>query len=134
VLLYKDWAVLYTQRLQVQPIIILFSNLSGAIVGILGLFGFIMGIFEGKYTDYKNKKSNMLRVRNIRINRERIFLKNFIEDQGDIYHTRSPESNAKVLQISEDKSLTDYRNLRLYSEEACDSSVMKELPIFDINH
>jgi hypothetical protein len=133
VLLYKNWAVLYTQRLQVQPIGVLFSNLSGAIVGILGLFGFFMGLFEGNYIDYKKKKSNLLEIRNVRENREGIFFKNFIENQLERYHMRSLIGSEKQQPSSDDRTSPGYKHPRSDSDEGYDSSIMNEPSIFKIS-
>jgi hypothetical protein len=77
VVLYKNWAVLYTQRLQVQPIGTLLSNISGSICGILGIFGFLMGLFEEKYTKYARKRSYELNLKKLGENGEGIMDKNF---------------------------------------------------------
>ena len=75
VILYKNWAVLYTQRLQVQNIGTLLSNLSGSILGILGVFGFFMGLFEGTYINHMKKRSYILDMISIMKNRDGIMLK-----------------------------------------------------------
>jgi hypothetical protein len=108
-LLYKNWAVLFTQRLQVQPIGILFSNLSGALVGILGLFGSLMGIFEGKYIKYKRNKSHLVGIRNVEESREGLFYKNFIENQLERYHTEKPKVSGNPEQSFDNKSSTDHK-------------------------
>jgi hypothetical protein len=77
VVLYKNWAVLYTQRLQVQPIGTLLSNISGSICGILGVFGYFMGLFEVNYTKYARKRSQELNLKKLRENSEGILDKNF---------------------------------------------------------
>ncbi len=126
VLLYKNWAVLFNQRLQVQPIGILFSNLSGALVGILGLFGSLMGIFEGKYIKYERNKSHLGGIRNVEECREGLFYKNFIENQLERYHTRKPKGFDKPEQSLNDKNSIDYKptisKSKLEPEDAYDSS------------
>jgi hypothetical protein len=77
VVLYKNWAVLYTQRLQVQPIGTLISNISGSLCGILGIFGYFMGLFEEKYTKYARKRSHRLNLKKLVENGEGILDKNF---------------------------------------------------------
>jgi hypothetical protein len=77
VVLYKNWAVLYTQRLQVQPIGTLLSNISGSICGILCIFGFLMGLFEVNYTKYARKRSHELSLKKLGENGEGILDKNF---------------------------------------------------------
>jgi hypothetical protein len=77
VVLHKNWAVLYTQRLQVQPIGILISNISGSICGILGIFGFLMGLFEDNYIKIMSKVTNKLHLKRLQENVEAILEKNF---------------------------------------------------------
>jgi hypothetical protein len=65
VLLYKNWAVLYTQRLEVQPMITLLSNLSGSLVGVLGGLGFIMRYIERMYLSYLSKRTKKIDLRKL---------------------------------------------------------------------
>lgn len=76
-MLYKNWAVLYTQRLQVQPIGTLLSNISGSICGILGIFGYFMSLFEDYYIKYNRKRSYQVHLQKIQENSEAILDKNF---------------------------------------------------------
>jgi hypothetical protein len=77
-LLYKNWAVLYTQRLEVQSIGTLLSNLSASILGIMGIFGFFMSYFEEAFISYMSKRRKKLDFRAFIKNREGIIDKNFI--------------------------------------------------------
>ena len=76
VTLNKNWAVLLTQRLQVQPLSSLLSSLSGSIIGIMGIFGFFMGFFENYHLKYRKKLKNEVKIRKLIKNREEIILKN----------------------------------------------------------
>jgi hypothetical protein len=76
ILLNKIWAVLVTQRLQVQPLGTLLSNLSGSIIGIMGIFGFFMGFFEEYHIKYSKKMKYKLKLRKLKQNREEIIAKN----------------------------------------------------------
>ena len=77
VLLYKNWAVLYTQRVTVQTIDTLLSNISGSICGILGILGYFMGLYEENYINYIRKRKHILDIRKCFENRGRILMKNF---------------------------------------------------------
>ncbi len=108
---------MYTQRLQVQPVAVLLSNLSGAIVGILGLLGSFMGMYEGHYINNTKKKSHLNYIRKVEESREGMFFKNF--DLNDIIErvpTFTPKVYEKPEQISEDSSSRSYRVSRLTSE------------------
>ena len=54
VIVYLDinGSVLYTQRQQIQPLIVFLSNLAGSVIGLLGTIGFLMTQFEGYYERY----------------------------------------------------------------------------------
>ncbi len=76
-LFYKNWAVLYSQRLQTQPIGTLLSNLSGSILGILGALGFIMTRFEKIHMKYSKIESSKIDIKQLKLNREDLISKNF---------------------------------------------------------
>jgi hypothetical protein len=89
--LYKNWAVLYTQRIQILHIGALLSNLSGSILGILGALRFIMVNFEKQHIKYRTNQRSKINFRNILLNRKRLFDKNF----NLPYITRSVTNTAK---------------------------------------
>ncbi len=102
--LYKNWAVLYTQRLQVQNIGTLLSNLSGSILGILGVIGFFMGLFEGTYINYMKKRSYILDMMRIMKNRDGIMQKNFGVNQPTVVRVRT-NRNTMITEFSSVKVL-----------------------------
>jgi hypothetical protein len=78
VILYKNWSVLQTQRLKVQSTESLLSNLSGSIVGIMGISGFIMNLVEDNYLKYKRNRNTRLKFLRVLGQRKKIFNKNFL--------------------------------------------------------
>ncbi len=110
--------MLYTQRLQVQPIGTLLSNLSGSILGILGVFGFFMGLFEGTYINHMKKRSYILDMISIMKNRDGIIKKNFGINQPTVARVRTkrktiiPEfTSLKVLPFSDSYSHLEVEDL-----------------------
>ncbi len=76
-ILYKNWSALQTQRLKVRSRESLLSNLSGSIVGILGISGFFMNLFEYCYLIYKRKRDTRSNFLMLLCQRKRIFTQNF---------------------------------------------------------
>jgi hypothetical protein len=90
VLLYKNWAVLYTQRLQVYPISTLLSNLSGSLVGVLGVLGFIMRYIERICLSFPMRRSKKRDLRTLYKKRQQLLCKNFALTQGP--NMKSPQN------------------------------------------
>jgi hypothetical protein len=75
--LYKNWSVLQTQRLQVESIVSLLSNLSGSILGVMGILGFVMNQVEENYMKYQRKKGIRNNFSKLVANSKKMFYKNF---------------------------------------------------------
>ncbi len=63
-----------------QSTVGLLSTLSGSIVGIMGISGFIMNLFENNYLKYKRKRENKLNLLMLIGQRKIIQIKNFLMD------------------------------------------------------
>lgn len=86
-----------------QSIGTLLSNLSGSILGIIGIFGFFMGYFEEAYTKYMDKRRYKLDFSRLKRNREGILAKNFNSSIGEISqiaHTKNIVTNRSFNNIS----------------------------------
>jgi hypothetical protein len=89
VILDKNWAVLFTQRLEVQQFGILLSNLSGSILGILGIIGFLMSLFEDLFIKFENKRKYKLNIAQIMQNRGHLLHENFEVLNNSDHHINS---------------------------------------------
>jgi hypothetical protein len=102
-ILYKNWSALQTQRLKVQSTESLLSNLSGSIVGIMGISGFFMNLFEHYYLIYKRKRDTRLNFLMLLSQRKRIFTQNFLMNfnqfkmlQPDLNEVRNRYGHVKI--------------------------------------
>jgi hypothetical protein len=75
--LHKNWSVLYTQRFIVQSTITLLSSLSGSVIGIMGISGFIMNLVENNYLNFKRKRDIRLNPSMFLSRSKRIIMNNF---------------------------------------------------------
>jgi hypothetical protein len=73
----KNTAGLQTQRLLKLDLIAFFSNLSGSILGILGMVGYVMGLFEQKVEKIKGNFSKCYNLNRILHTRDKLFYQNF---------------------------------------------------------
>ena len=76
VLLYKNDAVLLTQRLQSRPLNIFMSSLAGSVLGLLGMLRFIMNFIEEKYEIYLENRNRRRSLKELSNNRIEIIDKN----------------------------------------------------------
>lgn len=75
----KDTAGLQTQRLLKQDLNTFFSNLSGSILGILGVAGFVMSLVEQKIETIKRKRLKSYSLHRIFYTRDKLFYQIFGE-------------------------------------------------------
>lgn len=74
----KSDAVLLTQRLTKQDLIVYLTNLAGSIVGMMGLVGFFMNIIEEYYENYEKRRINRVSLLILERNRTQLVNKNFL--------------------------------------------------------
>ena len=75
--LEKNSAALLTQRVEKERSNTFFSNLAGAIIGILGTIGFVMTTFEGYIEEFKAKGRQKCKISYLAQNRNKLVELNF---------------------------------------------------------
>jgi hypothetical protein len=103
--LTKNDAVLYTQRFEESDLITFLSNLSGSILGLLGLIGFIMNNIEENYESFVKKRNQRQAYKEFLRSSSEFLSKNF-DDHLEIIARHSNQETSRNLLLDHNLSLT----------------------------